>query len=51
MAPILEDIKKNAVPVSVMRSAARGALPIPADEMLEVLVYLSQNPVFGQDAR
>jgi hypothetical protein len=51
MAPILEDIKKNAVPVSVMRSAAKGALPIPADEMLEVLVYLSQNPVCGQDAR
>ncbi|HLK54282.1 MAG TPA: hypothetical protein VKU42_12560, partial [Candidatus Angelobacter sp.] len=51
MAPILEDIKKNAVPVSVMRSAAKGSLPIPADEMLEVLVYLSQNPLFGQDAR
>ena len=51
MAPILEDIKKNAVPVSVMRSAAKGALPIPADEMLEVLVYLTQNPLFGQDAR
>ena len=27
MAPILELIKKNAVPVNVMRSAARGALP------------------------
>jgi len=51
MAPILELIKKNAVPVSVMRSAAKGALPIPADEMLEVLVYLAQNPLFGQDAR
>jgi hypothetical protein len=51
MSPVLEDIKKNAVPVSVMRSAARGSLPIPADEMLEVLVYLSQNPLFGQDAR
>src|SRR6476660_9140281 len=51
MAPILELIKKNAVPVSVMRSAAKGALPVPAEEMLEVLVYLSQNPLFGQDAR
>ncbi len=51
MAPVLDDIKKNAVPVSVMRSAAKGALPIPAEEMLEVLVYLSQNPLFGQDAR
>jgi hypothetical protein len=51
MAPILELIKKNAVPVNVMRSAAKGALPIPATEMLEVLVYLSHNPLFGQDAR
>lgn len=51
MAPILELIKKNAVPVNVMRSAAKGALPIPAAEMLEVLVYLTQNPLFGQDAR
>jgi uncharacterized protein (UPF0147 family) len=51
MAPILELIKKNAVPVNVMRSAAKGALPIPAEEMLEVLVYLAQNPLFGQDAR
>src|SRR5712675_2033626 len=37
MAPILELIKKNAVPVNVMRSAARGALPLPAEETLEVL--------------
>jgi hypothetical protein len=51
MAPILELIKNNAVPVNVMRSAAKGALPIPAEEMLEVLVYLAQNPLFGQDAR
>ena len=34
-----------------MRSAAKGALPVPAEEMLEVLVYLTQNPLFGQDAR
>jgi hypothetical protein len=51
MAPILELIKKNAVPVNVMRSAAKGALPISADETLEVLVYLTKNPLFGQDAR
>jgi len=51
MAPILELIKKNAVPVNVMRSAARGALPLPADETLEVLVYMAQHPLFGQDAR
>ena len=48
---ILESIKRNAVPASVMRTAAKGALPLPADQMLEVLVYLTQNPVFSQDAR
>ncbi|HEY7403670.1 MAG TPA: hypothetical protein VIB39_09125 [Candidatus Angelobacter sp.] len=51
MAPILDLIKKNAVPVNVMRSAAKGALPLSAEETLEVLVYLTQNPLFGQDAR
>ena len=51
MAPILELIKKNAVPVNVMRSAARGALPLPAEETLDVLVYMAQHPLFGQDAR
>jgi hypothetical protein len=51
MAPILELIKKNAVPLNVMRSAARGALPLPAEETLEVLVYMAQHPLFGQDAR
>jgi hypothetical protein len=34
-----------------MRSAAKGALPLSADEMLEVLVFLTRNPLFGQDAR
>jgi hypothetical protein len=47
----LDQIKNNAVPATVMRSAAKGALPLPAAEMLEILVYLTQNPVFAQDAR
>jgi hypothetical protein len=51
MASLLEQIKQNALPVNAMRSAAKGALPVPAEEMLEVLVYLSQNALFGQDAR
>lgn len=51
MASLLELIKQNAVPVAVMRSAAKGALPVGAEEMLQILVYLTQNPVFGQDAR
>ncbi|HET9840135.1 MAG TPA: hypothetical protein VFR84_18050 [Candidatus Angelobacter sp.] len=51
MAPIFELIKQNAVPVNVMRSAAKGALPLAAEESIEILVYLSHNPLFGQDAR
>jgi hypothetical protein len=51
MSNILDQIKRNAVPVGVLRSAAKGALPLPPGEMLEILVYLTQNPVFAQDAR
>src|SRR6516162_779014 len=51
MSNILDQIKRNAVPVGVLRAAARGALPLPPGEMLEILVYLTQNPVFAQEAR
>jgi len=34
-----------------MRSAALGSLPISTAETLEVLVYLTNNSLFGQDAR
>lgn len=51
MSSIFEQIKSNAVPVGVMRTAAKGALPVTAAEMLEILVYLTHNPVFAKDAR
>jgi hypothetical protein len=51
MSGILDMIKRNALPAAVMRTAAKGALPLPAPEMLEILVYLTQNPVFAQDAK
>jgi hypothetical protein len=51
MSQILDQIKRNAVPVGVLRSAAKGALPLPPAEMLEIMVYLTQNPVFAQEAR
>jgi hypothetical protein len=51
MSKIFDQIKRNAVPVGVLRSAAKGALPLPPGEMLEILVYLAQNPVFAQEAR
>ncbi len=48
---ILDLIKRNQVPAAVMRTAAKGALPLPPAEMVEILVYLTQNPVFAQDAK
>jgi hypothetical protein len=51
MSSILDLIKRNALPAAVMRTASKGALPLPAPEMLEILVYLTQNPVFAQDAK
>ena len=48
---MLDLIKRNAVPAAVIRSAARGALSIPASEMFEILVYLTHHPVFGQEAK
>jgi hypothetical protein len=51
MSAILDMIKRNALPAAVMRTAAKGALPLPPAEMLEILVYLTQSPVFAQDAK
>ncbi len=51
MSSIFDQIKANAVPAGTMRTAAKGALPVPAAEMLEILVYLTGNPVFGLDAK
>lgn len=34
-----------------MHSAAKGALPLPPAEMLEILVYLTHNAVFAKDAQ
>lgn len=51
MPPLIEMIKQSAVPAGVMRSASRGALAVPPGEMLEILVYLSTHPTFGEQAR
>lgn len=50
MPRMLELIKQNAVPATVMRAAAKGALSLPAPEMLEILVYLTGNRLFGEEA-
>ena len=51
MSKMLDLIRSNAVPAAVVRSAARGALSVPASEMIEILVFLTNNPVFAQEAR
>jgi len=51
MARMIELIKQSAVPANVMRSAAKGALALSAAEMVEILVYLTTNPIFAQDAK
>lgn len=51
MSNMFELIKQNAVPAAVMRSAAKGALSVPAAEMIEILVYLTRNPLFGHEAQ
>ena len=34
-----------------MRAAAKGALSVPAAEMIEILVDLTKNPVFREQAK
>jgi hypothetical protein len=51
MPKMLDLIRESAVPPSVMRSASHGALSLPTDEIIEILVYLSQHQLFGDQAR
>jgi hypothetical protein len=48
---MIDLIRESAVPASVMRSAARGALSLPTGEMMEILVYLTGNPIFAEQAK
>ncbi len=51
MPRMIDLIRASAVPANLMQSAARGALSVPAVEMLEILVYLAtQNKVFSDQA-
>ena len=51
MSRMIDLIKQSAVPATVMRSAARGALSLPPSEIVEILVYLSGHSMFGEQAR
>lgn len=50
MSRMLEMMKASEVPVNLIRSASRGALALPAPEMVEILVFLASHPVFGKEA-
>src|SRR5579859_1986163 len=51
MPKMIDLIRESAVPANVMRSAARGALSLPTGEMIEILVYLTSNPLFAEQAK
>ncbi len=51
MTRMIELIRESAVPANLLRTAARGGLALPPGEMIEVLVQLTENPVFAEQAR
>jgi hypothetical protein len=52
MPRMLDLIRNSQVPANLMQSAARGALSVPADEAIEILVYLAlHHKLFGPQAR
>jgi hypothetical protein len=49
---MIDLIKASAVPANLVQSASKGALALPANETIEILVYLAtQSKVFGEQAR
>lgn len=49
---MLDLIRASALPSHQMMSASRGALRLPAEEMVEILVYVAEhNKIFGEQAR
>jgi hypothetical protein len=52
MPRMIDSIRKNALPSNMMQFAAKGALLVPPEEMIEILVYLANNnKVFAHQAR
>src|SRR5262250_1535662 len=52
MPRMIDLIRHSQFPSNLMHAAARGALAVPAGEMMEILVHLAlHNKVFGEEAR
>jgi hypothetical protein len=48
---MIDLIRQSAVPATLVRSASKGALNLPPAEMIEILVYLTTQPLFAEQAR
>src|SRR5215470_12273223 len=52
MPRMVELVRKSQLSSNMMHAAARGALAVPPEEMMEILVHLAlHNKVFGEQAR
>ena len=52
MPRMIDLIRVSALPSNLMHSASKGALAVPPEEMMEILVHLAtKNQIFGQQAR
>src|SRR6266849_5992102 len=52
MSRMLDLVRANALPWHQMMTASKGALHLPAEEMVEILVYLAEhNKIMGVQAR
>jgi hypothetical protein len=49
---MIDAVRNSTLPSNMMQFAAKGALLVPSQEMIEILVHLAKhNKVFGQQAR
>ena len=52
MPRMIDLVRASALPATRMHAAARGALTVPAAEMIEILVHLANhNKIFAQQAK
>src|SRR5712692_3119894 len=52
MSRMLDLVRASALPWQQMMTASKGALHLPAEEMVEILVYLAEhNKIMGEQAR
>jgi hypothetical protein len=51
MPRLIEMIRQQQVPPGVLRTAAKGAITVPPEELVEILVHLSNHAEVGDQAR